>query len=158
MIGKKYKGEIIVRITLHKQSDVDILTEIWYKGSVQAHDFIEEAYWLSNKTEMRDKYIPMSETYVIYDQEEIAGFVSMVDDYLAALFVDPSRQNKGYGKELIRFVKSKKSKISLKVYKENASAVRFYEKNGFHIMEELLDEQTGHEEYLMEWKAESERN
>ncbi|AIQ18492.1 GNAT family acetyltransferase [Paenibacillus sp. FSL H7-0357] len=137
---------------LHKQSDIDTLTDIWYRGSIQAHDFIDQEYWLSQKTEMRDKYIPMSDTYVIYNQSEIVGFVSMVEDYLAALFIDTSYQKNGYGKELINFMKIQKSKITLKVYKENTSATRFYEKNGFTIKETLLDANTNQEEYLMEWK------
>ncbi|MEK4058352.1 MULTISPECIES: N-acetyltransferase [Paenibacillus] len=141
-----------MKIELHKQSDIDTLTDIWYKGSIQAHDFIDQEYWLSQKTEMRDKYIPMSDTYVIYNQAEIVGFVSMVEDYLAALFIDTSYQKNGYGKELINFMKIQKSKITLKVYKENTSATRFYEKNGFTIKETLLDENTNQEEYLMEWE------
>jgi hypothetical protein len=60
----------------------------------EAHDFIDQEYWLSQKTEMRDKYIPMSDTYVIYTQAEIVGFVSMVEDYLAALFIDTSIKKK----------------------------------------------------------------
>lgn len=144
-----------MRIELHKQSDIDTLTDIWYRVSIQAHDFIDQEYWLSQKMEMRDKYIPMSDTYVIYNQAEIVGFVSMVEDYLAALFIDASYQKNGYGKELINFMKIQKSKITLKVYKENTSATRFYEKNGFTIKETLLDENTNQEEYLMEWEESS---
>ncbi|WP_438496066.1 N-acetyltransferase [Paenibacillus sp. IHBB 3054] len=142
-----------MKIELHKQSDIDTLTDIWYRGSIQAHDFIDQEYWLSQKTEMRDKYIPMSDTYVIYNQAEIVGFVSMVEDYLAALFIDTSYQKNGYGKELINFIKIQKSKITLKVYKENTSATHFYKKNGFTIKETLLDENTNQEEYLMEWEV-----
>lgn len=38
-----------MKIELHKQSDIDTLTDIWYKGSIQAHDFIDQEYWLSQK-------------------------------------------------------------------------------------------------------------
>src|SRR5699024_11326771 len=62
--------------------------------------------------------------------------------YLAALFIDVAYQNNGAGKELLNFEKRRRNKIRLKVYKENLSAVRFYEKNGFIIKEELTDEQT----------------
>ncbi|WP_066157419.1 N-acetyltransferase [Halalkalibacter krulwichiae] len=143
-----------MRIELFNKSEmnVDTLTDIWYQGSVQAHDFISPDYWHSKIKDMRDQYIPMSETYVIYDQSEIAGFVSMVDDYLAALFIHPHYQGNGYGKELLNFIKGQKSKASLKVYKKNESAVRFYERNGFVIKEMLLDENTKHEELLMEWE------
>lgn len=75
----------------------------------------------------------------------------MVDDYLAALFIDVAYQNNGAGKELLNFEKRQRTIIQLKVYKENLSAVRFYEKNGFIIKKELTDEQTNKQEYLMEW-------
>src|SRR5699024_12488640 len=75
----------------------------------------------------------------------------MVEGYLAALFIDVAYQNNGAGKELLNFEKRRRNKIRLKVYKENLSAVRFYEKNGFIIKEELTDEQTNKQEYLREW-------
>ncbi|CAG9620383.1 N-acetyltransferase [Sutcliffiella rhizosphaerae] len=140
-----------MKIEMLKQYEVDTITEIWYRGSVQSHSFIDSNYWLAQKQEMRDKYIPMAQSYVIYHENEVAGFVSMVDNYLAALFIDPVYQGNGYGRELLQFIKGKYSTISLKVYKENKSAIRFYEKNGFLIKETLLDENTGHGEYLMEW-------
>ncbi|MFS0869039.1 N-acetyltransferase [Paenibacillus xylanilyticus] len=141
-----------MRIELHKQNDTETLINIWYTGSIQAHDFINQEYWLSQKDAMKNKYFPMAETYVIYNQAKIAGFVSMVENYLAALFIDTAYQRSGYGKELLDFIKTHKTKITLKVYKENTSATRFYEKNGFKIVETLVDEHTDHEEYLMEWK------
>src|SRR5699024_12636915 len=76
---------------------------------------------------------------------------SDLEGYLAALFIDVAYQNNGAGKELLNFEKRRRNKIRLKVYKENLSAVRFYEKNGFIIKEELTDEQTNKQEYLMEW-------
>ncbi|MCJ0930523.1 N-acetyltransferase [Virgibacillus halodenitrificans] len=135
----------------YKNTDIDTLVDIWYKGSLQAHDFIDSAYWESQINAMKDKYIPMSETYVITDQTKIKGFISMVEDYLAALFIDVAYQNNGAGKELLNFVKRQRNEIQLKVYKENLSAIRFYKKNGFIIKEELTDEPTNKQEYLMEW-------
>jgi putative acetyltransferase len=138
-------------IRAYKDKDIDTLVDIWYKGSLQAHDFIDSSYWKSQMKEMKEKYIPMSETHVIISQTKIVGFISMVDDYLAALFIDVAYQNNGAGKELLNFEKRKRNTIQLKVYKENISALRFYEKNGFIIKKELTDEQTNKQEYLMEW-------
>lgn len=120
-------------IRAYKENDIDILIDIWYKGSLQAHDFIDSGYWESQIEEMKEKYIPMSATHVITNQTKIIGFISMVEDYLAALFIDVAYQNNGAGKELLNFEKGQRNKIQLKVYKENLSAVRFYEKNGFII-------------------------
>lgn len=138
-------------IRAYKDNDIDTLVDIWYKGSLQAHDFIDPGYWKSQIKEMKEKYIPMSETHIILSQAKIVGFISMVDDYLAALFIDVAYQNNGAGKELLNFEKRQRNLIQLKVYKENFSAVRFYEKNGFIIKDKLTDEQTNKQEYLMEW-------
>ncbi|APC47679.1 GNAT family N-acetyltransferase [Virgibacillus halodenitrificans] len=135
----------------YKDTDIDKLIDIWFEGSLQAHDFIDSAYWESQIKEMKDKYIPMSETYVMTEQTKIIGFVSMVEDYLAALFIDVAYQNNGAGKELLKFVKRQRNEIQLKVYKENFSAIRFYEKNEFIIKKELTDESTNKQEYLMGW-------
>src|SRR5690625_6407904 len=131
-------------IRAYKENDIDILIDIWYKSSLQAHDFIYSGYWESQIEEMKEKYIPMSETHVITNQTKIIGFISMVEGYLAALFIDVAYQNNGAGKELLNFEKRRRNKIRLKVYKENLSAVRFYEKNGFIIKEELTDRSEEH--------------
>lgn len=141
-----------MNIRLNKKTEVNKLLEIWYEGSVIAHDFIDKDYWKSQQTEMKEKYLPMSETYVISNEEDIVGFVSMVDNYLAALFIDVKHQGKGYGKELLNFIKRQGDNIKLKVYKKNNNAVKFYLENGFVVKEESLDEQTAEEEFLMVWE------
>src|SRR5699024_12728703 len=75
-----------IMIRAYKENDIDILIDIWYKSSLQAHDFIYSGYWESQIEEMKEKYIPMSETHVITNQTKIIGFISMVEGYLAALF------------------------------------------------------------------------
>src|SRR5699024_4298617 len=138
-------------IRAYKENDIDILIDIWYKRTLQAHDVIDSGYWESQLEEMKEKYIPRTETHVITNQTKIIGFISMVECYLAALYIDVPYTNNRAGKELLNYEKRRRNKIRLKVYKENLSAVRFYEKNGFIIKEELTDEQTNKQEYLMEW-------
>src|SRR5699024_5738602 len=121
------------------------------KSSLQAHDFIYSGYRESQIEVMKEKYIPMSEMHDITNQTKIIGVISVVEGYLAALCLDVAYQNIGDGKEILNFEKRRRNKIRLKVYKENLSAVRFYEKNGFIIKEELTDEQTNKQDYLMEW-------
>ncbi|MCM3081513.1 GNAT family N-acetyltransferase [Brevibacillus invocatus] len=50
----------------------------------------------------------------------------MVDNYLAALFIDVTQHNKGYGKQLLEFVKRQNEAIQLKVYQRNTNAIDFY--------------------------------
>ncbi|RXT02297.1 N-acetyltransferase [Ammoniphilus sp. CFH 90114] len=135
-----------------RAEDMNTVVDIWYRGSIQAHDFIEREYWEAGKKDMLEQYLPMSMTYILEDENRnVTGFVSMVDQYLAALFVDVSQQKKGYGKQILAFIKEKYDAVQLKVYQKNSNAVEFYRKNGFNIREELIDEATSQEEFLMTW-------
>src|SRR5699024_4881393 len=102
---------------------------------LQAHDFIYSGYWESQIEEMKEKYIPMSETHVITNQTKIIGFISMVEGYLAALFIDVAYQNNGVGKELLNFEKRRRIKILLHVYTDNVSSITFYVQHFFLIIE-----------------------
>ena len=141
-----------MNIRLNKKKEVSKIIEIWYETSLIAHNFIDKDYWKSQQREMKEKYLPMSETYVISNDNDVVGFVSMVDNYLASLFIDVQHQGEGYGKRLLNFIKGRRENIQLKVYKKNIKAVNFYLKNGFVIKNEVLDEQTAEEEFLMGWE------
>ncbi|WP_339165131.1 N-acetyltransferase [Siminovitchia sp. FSL H7-0308] len=140
-----------MKIRKIKLNELDRLVDIWYEASIDAHEFIEQAYWKSQRKAMRETYLPMADTYVISVGKQITGFISMVENDVAALFVKADCQGKGYGKKLLQFVKENRNRIQLKVYQKNEQAIRFYLKNGFEIREEQLDELTGEKEYLMEW-------
>lgn len=141
-------------IRTYIENDLDRMVKIWFEGSKQAHNFINEDYWESNKTSMKEEYLPMSQSYVIEEDGVVMGFISMIDNYLAALFVDPNEQGKGYGKILLDYVKDQKESLDLKVYQENKNAIRFYLKNSFNISTESIDENTSAKEYAMTWKKE----
>ena len=48
--------------------------------------------------------------------------------------------------------KDKKVSLQLNVYQKNARAISFYQREGFIIQCEDLDEDTGEKEYTMLWK------
>ena len=68
---------------------------------------------------MREVYIPASETFVFEDSSGVLGFYSLLDNQLAALFVDPAHQGKGFGKQLLDHAKCLRKALSLAVYKKN---------------------------------------
>jgi len=139
-------------IRLFKAEDSKEVVELWYEASVIAHDFIEASYWYEKKADMAQIYIPNSETYIYEKEKHIVGFVSLVENYIAAIFVAPSEQGKGIGKELMQFIKHKHSILELGVYVKNINSIAFYEKQGFTVVEEKLDESTGEREVVMEYK------
>lgn len=134
------------------EKDYDYLVDIWYHASVDAHNFIPAQFWEAKKKEMKEKYLPESNTIIIEDYNHLLGFLSLVDDYLAALYIDIKYQKKGYGKRLLDYAKLKSNKLELKVYKKNESAVNFYLRNGFMIMKEMVDKETNEKELHMFWR------
>lgn len=138
----------------YKKEDIDRMTTIWLEASLLAHPFIEGNYWKEQATAMRDIYLPASQNLVYTDENgDIAGFVSMVDDYLATIFVNPDKQGQGIGKELLNEVKRRHTIITLAVYSKNTQAIRFYEREGFEKTEERIDTNTGEKEWLMTYRC-----
>lgn len=135
-----------------EQQDLDQVVRIWLEGSLIAHNFIPEDYWKGKSEEMREIYLPSSKTFV-YENAELLGFISMKDNYIAALFVDPKEQGKGIGKQILNFVKCLYPSLELNVYAENLNSVEFYKKQGFVILEENIEEDTGHKEYKMRYTS-----
>lgn len=75
-----------------------------------------------------------------------------IGDYIEGIFVSDEMQSQGIGKTLIDFVKAQKTKLSLNVYQKNVRAIRFYQKEGFEIESEGLDETTSEKDYAMTWR------
>ncbi len=101
---------------------------------------------------MASIYLPNAETYLAIENEKIIGFIAIAEDYLAAIFVNNKIQGKGIGKKLLNFIKEKRSKIQLKAYKKNTKTVEFYKSQDFIIISENIENKTGENEFLMEWK------
>ncbi len=136
-----------------KQSDMEQVLSIWLEASIIAHDFMKKEFWESKVSDMRDLYLPASETFIYVEKRLIKGFVSLHNNTLAALFVSPEDQGRGIGKQLIAKTKEVHSSLILSVYKENTNSIEFYKKCGFRIEREQIDEHTGHPELVMVFKS-----
>ncbi len=141
-----------VRITKASHEDIDDIVELWYKVSIETHSFISDEYWERNKSMMKEEYIPKSETYIAQNDKKLLGFVSMINEYLAAIFVLTEIQGMGIGSQLLNFVKEKRERIELRVYKKNEKSIRFYRNKKFEIISDSIDKDTGEIEFIMEWE------
>ena len=135
----------------YTKPDIDQILAIWLPSSIEAHNFIKPGFWKSKVNDMRDVYIPASETFVYESDGQIAGFYSLYGNNLAAIFVAPDSQGKGMGMGtvLLDDAKKRRESFQLTVYKENVPSVKFYEKHGFIPLGEQFDEHTGHLEIMM---------
>lgn len=139
-----------------EKEDMGQVIQIWLKANLKAHGFISENYWKGNFEAVKEM-LPQAEVYV-YEEEcekEIQGFIGINDNYIEGIFVDIKVQSRGIGKKLMDHAKNMKPQLTLSVYRKNEAAVRFYHREEFKIQAVHLDESTGEEEYIMEWKGKS---
>ncbi|MGF1903339.1 N-acetyltransferase [Aliivibrio sifiae] len=133
----------------YNNKDINQVLKIWLSTSITAHHFIEVEFWKSQLENMRNIYIPASETYVFERENMIVGFYSLYGNHLAAIFVSTKEQGQGIGTILITHAKQQRKQLSLSVYKENEASYQFYLKQDFTITSEQVDKYTGHTEFTM---------
>jgi len=135
-----------------ESKDTDNILKIWLEASVISHNFIPENYWLEKLNDMRHIYLPQSNTFVIEENSIIVGFISLVENYIAALFVHPINQGKGFGKKLLQHAKELYPELILNVYSKNKKSIAFYTNQDFKMKNEQIEAQTGELETVMEYK------
>jgi len=134
-----------------RKNDINSIMAIWLESNIEAHDFIPEQYWKSNYMDVKES-IKDAEVIVYEENEEVIGFIGIVEDYIAGLFVRADMRSKGIGEQLIDEVKKNHSTLSLDVFLENMMAVKFYMREEFKVTDKKKNKDTGFDEYYMEWK------
>ena len=125
---RKYKGE-----------DIETILNIWNQASSLAHPFLDSSFVKKVEKDMRDVYIPDSETWVYEEDGTILGFISMLGNEIAGLFVLPEYHSKGVGTSLVNFIHNFHEELEVEVFEKNVIGRTFYEKYGFRPMKEYRD-------------------
>lgn len=133
--------------------DTPRIMEIWLAASREAHSFIPITYWEATAPLVEQEILPRAQTTVFEAQGEVIGFLSLIEgDHIGALFVAPEHQGQGVGSALMEQCKAGKELLTLAVYRKNQRAVAFYQRQGFALLQEHIDEATGQLELLMAWR------
>ncbi|WP_270316048.1 N-acetyltransferase [Lactococcus petauri] len=133
-----------------KAEDLQKVVELWLRVNIANHRFIKCEYWLKQAAAVEEA-MKDADIYVYEENQKIIAFVGLIDQYIAGIFVSNSKQSKGIGKSLLQHIKASSQTLSLKVYQKNEGALRFYQREGFKIVAEGLDEDNNEKEFLMTW-------
>ena len=134
-----------------RKADINKVANIWLDTNITAHYFIPAQYW-QNNFELVKELLLQATVYVYEHNQEIQGFIGLNDEYVEGIFVSDEMQSRGIGKMLLDYIKDKKDRLQLKVYQKNVRAMSFYQREGFTIQSESMDEFTGEKEYVMNWE------
>lgn len=136
-----------------QEADINRAADIWLDTNLKAHSFIDAQYWESNYILVKEMLL-QAEAYVYEDGQKIQGFVGLSGEHIEGIFVSDEMQSRGIGKLLLDFAKERKAELCLNVYQKNTRAIRFYQREGFVIRREGLDEAVGEKDYEMVWQRE----
>ncbi len=134
-----------------QSADIDSVADIWLDTNLKAHYFIPAQYW-KNNFDMVKGMLSQAEVYLYENGQKIQGFIGISDEYIEGIFVSDEIQSHGIGRCLLNYIKDKKLRLCLNVYQKNTRAIKFYQREGFKISEESMDEATGEKDYVMVWQ------
>ncbi len=134
-----------------RKADINKVADIWLDTNIKAHYFIPAQYWKRNFDLVKELLLQAT-VYVYEDKQEIQGFVGLSDEYIEGIFVSAEMQSQGIGKILLNYVKGKRNNLLLNVYQKNTRAISFYQREGFEIQCNGIDEATGERDYAMAWQ------
>ncbi|MBO1307971.1 N-acetyltransferase [Enterococcus sp. 669A] len=141
---------MIKELTNPTQQEIEKIAQLWLASNLEAHDFVAADYWRGNYSEVKEM-LPNAQLFVYSDEGELAGFMGLMEGYIAGIFVKKEYQQQGIGRALLAEAMSRNEKLTLAVYKQNQQAYRFYVKQGFTVEAERIDPQTDEVEYQMSW-------
>ena len=131
-------------------SEYDRVLYIWLYANLQAHAFIQADYWRDAFDETR-QMLSEAEVWVYEEEGDICGFIGLTGDYVAGLFVAEEYRGRRIGHNLLEHAKQLHRYLQLNVYEKNLRARKFYEREGFVVIERHWDNCTNEQELGMEW-------
>ncbi len=126
----------------YKETDMEDVMAIWFEASALAHPFLEVAFVEKVENDMREMYLPHSKTWVYEEDNEVVGFVSMLDNEIGGLFVKPDEHARGIGTKLVDYVFEGNSQIEVEVFEENRIGRAFYNKYGFEPLKQYRHDES----------------
>ena len=145
-------------IRKYKNADTEEILYIWQQASKIAHSFFTLKFINQEKRNIKEIYLPKSETFVYEEKKIILGFISMLDNEVGGLFVRPEKQRQGIGKILLDYVSQFNKELEVEVFESNIAGIIFYENYGFKKIKEYIHQETNHKILRMKSIRENKKN
>ncbi len=137
-------------IRRYRDEDLHELLAVWERSARDAYYFLDGAFFEKERIAIEQDWMPVAETWVCESEGRLRGFIALIGDEVGAIFVDPHVQGRGVGRALMDHAKGLRDRLELYVFKENENGRRFYDRYGFRIVGEHINEQTGRPELRLE--------
>lgn len=123
--------------------DLEQLLSVWYAASKVAHPFLSDSFLTQEREDISHIYLPQTETWVYEIECRVVGFISLMENEVGAIFVDPTLHGQGIGRALMDKAYHLRPFLELDVFRENPIGRGFYKKYGFRQIGEAVHAETG---------------
>lgn len=133
------------------------LLGVWRRAVEATHHFLSPAEINQIEPEVRDYLASGIPLWTLEHEGQAVGFLGLVDDEIAALFIDPALHGHGLGRQAITYALQQGAR-RLKVNEGNPSALGFYKHVGFIAIERQPTDDAGRPYPLivMKWQGAAE--
>lgn len=127
----------------YTEDDTDAVLSAWENASKVGHPFLSDDFIAQERINMVELFLPNGETYVISTEDgSVIGFLSMADNEVGAIFVQPAYHGTGAGRALMDKARSLHDILDVEVFEANMIGRKFYEKCGFVQVKSYFHDET----------------
>lgn len=100
------------------RKDLEEVACIWLDSNIETHNFISESYWRRNFQIVKEMFLD-TEVYVFEKEGVIQGFVGVMEDYIAGIFVESVLQDQqGIGEKVAGLCEGQEAAFDIKCISE----------------------------------------
>jgi putative acetyltransferase len=132
-------------IRKYRPADGEDVLNVWARASALAHPFLSREFLERERHNIPNLYLPKVETWVWEADGHVVGFMSLLENEVGALFVDPEFHRCGIGRALIDRARALRGELEVEVFERNLLGRAFYAKLGFELMHQKVHSETGFE-------------
>ncbi|MFY9074396.1 GNAT family N-acetyltransferase [Malaciobacter mytili] len=121
-------------IRLAKEEEFKKLIEIWEDSVKATHTFLSLEDIDFFRPKILNEYLYAVEVYVYEENQEILGFIGVLENKVEMLFITPLKFKKSIGKKLLSFAINTLNIDELDVNEQNENAVNFYKYMNFKVI------------------------
>lgn len=142
-------------IRRYKDEDLAAVLAAWQSASQLAHPFLTAEFLATERDNIPNIYLPIADTWVMEQDGAVIGFISLLDNEVGALFVQPQFHGTGAGRALLDKARKLHGDLEVEVFEANSIGRRFYDKAGFEPLAEKIHEPTGYKLLRLKLSADS---
>ncbi|WDQ17845.1 GNAT family N-acetyltransferase [Rhodopirellula sp. P2] len=140
-------------IRRYQSTDLDELLDVWMSASKVAHPFLSPEFLSQERENIAAIYLPNAETWVCEVDQKVVGFLALLGNEVGGIFVAPTHQRGGIGRQLMDHAVSIRGDLELEVLVDNSIGRGFYEHYGFISLQQKPHPPSGHPVLRLRYEA-----